>query len=180
MKDALDTLFTRNEIEQRIDELAQRLSEDYSDVEELCLIGVLKGAFIFLADLSRRLSVRHRIDFVALASYGDSASAGDVRLIMDLRSSIEGRHVLVVDDILDTGETLRHLLGLLEARQPASLRTCVLVRKTKPRPAEMQADYVGFDIPDAWVVGYGLDYADRYRTLPHIAVLTPGESTQDG
>lgn len=170
-------LFTRETIETRVAELARRISSDYAGTGELLLVGVLKGAFIFLADLARRLEVPHRVDFVALSSYGAAGSTqGNLRLIMDLKTPVSGQHVLLVDDIVDNGSTLRFLHGLLAAHGPASVKSCVLVRKAKPRVAEVAPDYVGFEIPDVWVVGYGLDYGDRYRTLPYIAVFEPGQS----
>ncbi len=159
-------------IQRRVCELADQVSEDYADVEELLLVGVLKGAFIFLADLARRLQVRHVVDFMALSSYGMTAtSSGAVRIIMDLRQPIEDKHVLLVEDIVDTGLTLNYLNKTLKSRKPASLHTCVLLDKKSRREVEVPVDYLGFEIPDQWVVGYGLDYADRHRTLPYIGVL---------
>ena len=135
---------------------------------------MLKGAFIFLADLSRRLTVAHNVDFIALSSYDEGiASSGAVRLIMDTRAPVSGRHVLIVEDIVDTGYTLNYLVRTFRARRPASLRTCILTSKTSQRQIEVQVDYLGFELPNEWVVGYGLDYADRYRTLPYIASLKP-------
>jgi hypoxanthine phosphoribosyltransferase len=159
-------------IERKVAELGQRIARDYAGRQPLLLVGVLKGSFIFLADLSRRIAIPHAVDFIALSSYGNATkSTGEVRLIMDLRQSIAGKHVLVVEDIVDTGHTLSYLLRILGARQPASLRSCALVHKPSRREVEVQLDYVGFEIPDKWVVGYGLDYADRYRTLPYIGYL---------
>ncbi len=156
----------------RVRELAAQISADYAGAEDLVLIGVLKGAFIFLADLARRLTVPHRVDFIALSSYNrDAVSTGAVRLIMDTRASITGRHVLIIEDIVDTGYTLDYLLRTLRARQLASLRACVLLSKPERRRVEVLIDYLGFEIPDVWVVGYGLDYADRFRTLPYIGML---------
>jgi hypoxanthine phosphoribosyltransferase len=159
-------------IQQRVEALAADISRSYTDDDELILVGVLKGAFIFLADLARRLAVRHHVDFIALASYDRGAtSTGGVRLIMDTRSELAGRRVLIVEDILDTGYTLHYLKRNFEAREPASLRTCVLLRKKEREKIAVPVDYLGFDIPNVWVVGYGLDYADKYRTLPYIAAL---------
>jgi hypoxanthine phosphoribosyltransferase len=167
-------LYDAAAIERRVVELAEAISSEYAGRGELCLVGVLKGAFIFLADLARRLTIPHRVEFVALASYGDGQVSQGVRLLLDLRTSIEGAHVLVVDDIVDTGATLHYLVEMLAARGPASLRTCVLTRKRRPGGASLEPDYLGFEIPDVWVVGYGLDLADRDRTLPYIAVSADG------
>ena len=134
--------------------------------------GVLRGCFIFLADLARLLTVPRRIDFMALAAYGqDAAPSGAVRLIMDLRTNIAGKHVLIVEDIVDTGNTLEYLIHTLLPRRPASLKTCVLLRKKDRLEKDVRIDYLGFDIPDQWVVGYGLDHADRHRALPYIGVV---------
>jgi len=165
-------LISEAAIGRRVEELARQISRDYAGAGELVLIGVLRGAFVFLADLSRRLTVPCRVDFVALSSYGHgSASGGAVRLVMDLRVNIAGNHVLVVEDIVDSGHTLAYLVAILQARHPASLKTCVLTRKAGRLETDVALDYVGFDIPDRWVVGYGLDYSDRFRTLPYIGVL---------
>lgn len=167
-------LIPADTIAQKVAELAARISHDYARRQPLLLIGVLKGSFIFLADLSRRLTVPHSVDFIALSSYGNATtSSGEVRLMMDLRQTIAGKHVLVVEDIVDTGHTLAYLLRILRARQPASLETCTLVHKPSRREVEVKLDYLGFDIPDKWVVGYGLDYADQYRTLPYIGYVEP-------
>lgn len=162
-------------IEQKVAELAGRISRDYAARQPLLLIGVLKGSFIFLADLSRRITIPHTVDFIALSSYGQrtTRSSGEVRLIMDLRQPISGLHVLIVEDIVDTGHTLAYLTELLGARKPASLEICTLVHKPSRREVEVVLDYVGFDIPDKWVVGYGLDYADQFRTLPYIGYVEP-------
>ena len=171
----LEPLLTEEEIQRRVSELAEEISQEYSNVDELFMVGVLKGAFIFLADLSRQLEIPRRIDFIALASYDDGASRADaVRLIMDLRSDIRDKHVLVVEDIVDTGHTLAYLLKTLAARHPASLKTCALLRKPARHEVAVPIDYIGFEIPDVWVVGYGLDYADENRTLPYIGVMESG------
>ena len=165
-------LFTEETIRRRVAAMARRISSDYADVEDLLLVGILRGCFIFLADLSRLLTVPRSVDFIAVSSYGKSTtSSGAVRLVMDLRTEIAGKHVLIVDDIVDTGYTLQYLMDALKPRKPASLKTCVFLRKPERFRMDWQIDYVGFDIPDAWVVGYGLDHADRYRTLPYIGIV---------
>ena len=171
-----DILISATQIEQRVAALAKQISADFAGVDDLFLVGVLKGAFIFLADLSRALTIPRSVDFIALSSYGERGSEhAGVRLVMDLRESIEHKHVLVVEDIVDTGHTLSYLLDTLAARRPASLKTCALVKKPARTVVDVPLDYLGFEIPDRWVVGYGLDYKDRYRTLPHIAAITPDE-----
>ena len=163
-------------IQQRVQQMADIISTDYAGLrnEEFLLVGVLKGSCLFMADLARRLTVPHRVDFIALSSYEDSAEAtGAVRLIMDTRADVARRHILIVEDIVDTGYTLQYLYRTFGARQPASLRTAVLLSKPDRREVEVDVDYLGFQIPDVWVVGYGLDYADRFRTLPYIAMLKP-------
>ncbi len=168
-------LVPEERIQARVSELARRISEDYAGAEELVMVGVLRGCYIFLADLSRRLTIPRRIDFIALASYGSTATVpGAVRLIMDLRTDIAGKHVLIVEDIVDTGNTLRYLVDALRPRGPASLKTCALLRKPDRIRTDVRIDYLGFDIPDVWVVGYGLDYADRNRALPYIGVVETG------
>jgi hypoxanthine phosphoribosyltransferase len=157
-------------IQKRVKELALQISVDFAGVDQLYLIGILKGAFIFLADLTRQLQIMHVVDFMALSSYGKSTSSGAVRILMDLREPIDEQHVIIVEDILDTGRTLKYLYENIKGRNPASLHTCVLVRKKRDN-GEIPVDYLGFDIPNVWVVGYGLDYADRYRTLPYIAEI---------
>ncbi|HMA43954.1 MAG TPA: hypoxanthine phosphoribosyltransferase [Gemmatimonadales bacterium] len=167
-------LISQRRIAERVEELARQISADYAEVDDLLLVGVLRGAFIFLADLARQLDVPCSIDFMALSHYehGSTPSAG-VRLIMDLRVPIAGRHVLLVEDIVDSGETLAYLRRMLEARRPASLKICALTRKPDRLTSEVRLDYVGFDIPDAWVVGYGLDFDNKFRALPYIGVLKP-------
>ena len=161
-------LVSTDQIQDRVGDLARQISRDYAKAETLLLVGILRGAFIFLADLTRRISVPHSVDFMAVSSYGKDASHGEVRILMDLREPVEGQHILVVEDIVDSGQTLEYLYRLLQSRNPASLRTCVMVRKKRPGRS-IPIDYLGFEIPDVWVVGYGLDYADRFRTLPYIA-----------
>lgn len=165
-------LVTTDDIQTRVRELADQISNDYRNVERLYIIGILKGAFIFMADLCRDLRIPHIVDFMAVSSYGKTTSTGAVRLLMDLREPIEGQHTMIIEDIADSGHTLSYLFQVLQGRNPASLKTCVLLRK-KHRGHNIPIDYLGFDIPDAWVVGYGLDYADMHRTLPYIAELKP-------
>jgi hypoxanthine phosphoribosyltransferase len=169
-----DVLISEDAIGQRVDELAARISADYSGKAPLVLVGVLKGSFIFLADLSRRLSIPRTIEFIAVSSYEEgSVHSGAVRLLMDVRGNIENKHVLIVEDIVDTGHTLHYLIGILQSHRPASVRTCALLHKADRAEVEVDIDYTGFSIPDEWVVGYGLDYAEQNRTLPYIGVIHP-------
>jgi hypoxanthine phosphoribosyltransferase len=159
-------------IADRVDELARRISHDHDGVEDLLMVGVLRGSYIFLADLTRRLTVPCSVDFLSLAPHDPGAHArASVRLTLDLRIDIKGRHVVLVEDIVNTGCTLAFLVKTLEVREPASLRTCVLARKRGHEATAVRLDYVGFDIPDRWVVGYGLDYDNKYRTFPYIGVV---------
>ncbi|UCD98305.1 MAG: hypoxanthine phosphoribosyltransferase [Chloroflexota bacterium] len=159
-----------DQIQTRVKELAGQISTDFSNGDQLYIVGILKGAFIFLADLTRQLTVPHAVDFMALSSYGKTTSSGAVRILMDLREPIEGKNVIIVEDIVDTGRTLEYLYRILKGRKPASLHSCVLVRKQRDN-LNIPIEYLGFDIPDVWVVGYGLDFADKHRTLPYIAEL---------
>ncbi|MFZ6027711.1 MAG: hypoxanthine phosphoribosyltransferase [Chloroflexota bacterium] len=166
--DLARVLLDRETIQARVEGLAAQIDGDYTDAKCVHLIGILKGAFIFLADLSRRLQVPHVVNFMSISSYGKTTTSGEVRILMDLPEPIEGQHVIIVEDILDTGHTLEYLCHTLQARNPASLKTCVFVRKERTG-IDMPLDYLGFTIPDVWVVGYGLDYAEKHRTLPYIA-----------
>lgn len=171
-----EVLISAEEISTRVDELARQISADYADKGEIILIGVLKGAFIFLADLSRRLTIPRQIEFLAVSSYEHgSIRSGAVRLVLDVRESIEGRHVLIVEDIVDTGHTLRYLIDMLKSRNPASVRTCTLVRKEHSAEVDVKVDYLGFNVGDEWIVGYGLDFAEHDRTLPYIGIVQPGD-----
>ncbi|HEY1424671.1 MAG TPA: hypoxanthine phosphoribosyltransferase [Candidatus Acidoferrum sp.] len=168
-------LITHAAIQKKIRELGRQIRRDFPG-EPLLLVGVLKGAVMFLADLARQIPGEVTFDFIAVSSYGkDSRSSGQVKLNKDLDSSIEGKCVIVVEDILDTGLTLQYLLRVLQQRRPKSLRVAVLLDKKDRRLAEVHADYVGFSIPNEFVVGYGLDYAERYRNLPNVGILSlPG------
>ena len=171
--DLARVIVSEEEIKNRITGLAWEIEADYAGVERIILVGILKGAFIFMADLARALQIPHIVDFMAVSSYGKSAtSSGAVRLVLDLREPIEGEHVILVEDIVDTGNTLDYLIHTLKGRNPASIRTCVFSRKVR-KQLDVPVDYLGFEIPDVWVVGYGLDYADRHRTLPYVAELRP-------
>ena len=173
MKDADPAiLLSAVQIHARVADLAAEISRDYAQVDDLLLVAVLKGAFIFLADLSRALTIPRSVDFIALSSYGKHGTTSDgVRLLMDLREPIAGKHVLIVEDIVDSGRTLKYLLDTLRARRPASLEACVLTKKPSRLEVDVPVKYLGFELPDAWVVGYGLDYKDRWRTLPYIGTI---------
>jgi hypoxanthine phosphoribosyltransferase len=166
-----DVLIGADDLQERIGELAAEISRDYAD-RDLLLIGVLKGAVFFLGDLMRRLTVSSECDFMAISSYGSGTeSSGVVRILKDLDDSIEGRNVLVVEDIVDSGLTLSYLLRTLEARGPKSLEVCALLTKPSRREVDLACRYVGFEIPNRFVIGYGLDYDERFRSLPFVAVL---------
>lgn len=161
-------------LQARIITLAAQIDADYTDEEDLLLICVLKGAFVFLSDVSRALKRPHAIDFMGISSYGKgTTSMGAVQIIMDLKAPIENRNVLIVEDIIDSGRTLDYMRRTLLARSPASLRICTLLSKPSRREIDVQVDYVGFDIPDEFVVGYGLDFDELYRNFPFIAVMKP-------
>lgn len=171
--DVTEILITEAELKSRIAELGQAISEDYRG-RDLVLICVLKGGFMVLADLVRAIDVPHSVDFMATSSYGASTeSSGVVRILKDLDMNIEGRNVLIVEDIIDTGQTLNYLLRILKARNPASLRICTLLNKRERREVDIPLDYVGFDIPNKFVIGYGLDFDEIYRNLPFVGVLKP-------
>jgi hypoxanthine phosphoribosyltransferase len=161
-----------DELQHRIKQLAAEISRDYEG-RDLLLIGVLKGAVFFLSDLMRELDIPCEVDFMAVSSYGSSTdSSGVVRILKDLDAPLEGRHVLIVEDIVDSGLTLQYLMRTLQARNPASLEVCALLTKPERRKVETPARYIGFEIPDKFAIGYGLDYAERYRNLPYVAALT--------
>lgn len=177
-KERVRVLITGARIHRRIDALAKEIRRDFPG-EPLHLVSVLKGGVFFLTDLARRISGEVSFDFIAVSSYGqNSQSSGQVRLTRDLDSSIEGKTVIVVEDILDTGMTLQYLLRLFQQRKPKHLRVAVLLDKPGRRIAAVRADYVGFSIPNEFVVGYGLDYAERYRNLPYVGVLTLGSGAK--
>lgn len=173
-QDIACTLISEKKLQARIEELAEQIEADYAETDDLLLIGVLKGSVMFMTDLSRMIKRPHQMDFMALSSYGGgTTSSGVVQIRMDLRESITGKHVLIVEDIVDSGRTLRYLINLLNTRQPASLKICTLLDKPERRIAKVDVDYTGFEIPDEFVVGYGLDFDELYRNIPFIAVLKP-------
>ncbi len=168
-----EILFTPDQIQARVAELGSQISTDY-DGKDLLLVGVLKGAFVFLADLIRRISIPLAVDFVSISSYGSSTkTSGVVRILKDLEQSVEGKHVLLVEDIIDTGLTLKlsYIVENLRARKAASVSICTLLDKPCRRETDISAEYVGFQIPDKFVVGYGLDYDGLYRNLSYVGVL---------
>jgi hypoxanthine phosphoribosyltransferase len=171
-----EILVQSDELAHRVETLAAEISRDYEG-RRLLLIGVLKGAMFFLSDLMRRIEVECEVDFMAVASYGSStSSSGVVRILKDLDGSIEGRDVLIVEDIVDSGLTLSYLLRTLRAREPASLEVCALLTKPERRQVDLPIHYVGFEIPNRFVIGYGLDHAERFRNLPYVAVLNEAAS----
>ena len=172
-KDVKEILFSEEQLKERVAQIAAQIDRDYAG-KELMLVSVLRGSFIFMADLVRAITVPCTVDFMAVSSYGaGTVSSGQVQITKDLSEDITGRHLLVVEDILDSGNTLSYLLEVLRARKPASIRLCTLLYKPERRVKPVQLDYTGFTIPDAFVVGYGLDYDEHYRNLPYIGVLRP-------
>jgi hypoxanthine phosphoribosyltransferase len=166
-----EILVQPDELAHRVRELGEEISRDYAG-RELLLIGVLKGAVFFLADLMRHIDIPCEVDFMAVSSYGSSTdTSGVVRILKDLDAPLEGRNVLIVEDIVDSGLTLQYLMRTLQTRGPASLEVCALLTKPERRVVETPARYVGFEIPDKFAIGYGLDYAERYRNLPYVATL---------
>jgi len=173
LNDVERVLLSADELAKRIDELGAEITADYAD-KEILMIGVLRGAVVFMADLARAIKVPVAIDFMAVSSYGaGTSSSGVVRILKDLDEHIEGKHVLVVEDIIDSGLTLNYLLENLKSRKPASLKLCTLLNKPERRKVNVNIDYNGFNVPDYFVVGYGLDYAEKYRNLPFIGILKP-------
>ncbi len=170
-----ETLIDEQTLQQRIKELGQQISKDYAGVEGLLLICVLKGGILFLTDLMRNISLPHHVDFMAVSSYGAEVreSTGAVRIEMDLHTNIANRHLLIVEDIIDSGNTLNYIVRLLEARGPASIKICTLLSKPERREVDINVDYIGFEIPNKFVFGYGLDLDEYYRNLPFVGVVHP-------
>ncbi len=171
MKEVLSTLISAKALKERIVQLGKQISDDYKG-KEIHLICVLKGGVMFMVDLAKEIDLMVTIDFLAVSSYGNAlSSSGIVKIVKDLDESIEGKHVLIVEDIIDSGRTLSYLVQILKERKPESIKICTLLDKPERRLVEVDVDYVGFAIPDKFVLGYGLDYAQKYRNLPYIAVM---------
>jgi hypoxanthine phosphoribosyltransferase len=176
--DITEVLIDEGQLRLRVQALGELLSQEYRG-RDLLLVSVLKGSIVFMADLIRAISIPHEIDFMATSSYGSGvSSSGVVRILKDLNSSIEGRNIVVVEDIIDSGNTLNYLLRILQERQPASIRILTLLDKPERREVDVPVDWIGFSIPNAFVVGYGLDYNEIYRNLPYVGVLKPSVYTQ--
>lgn len=168
----IDEMISAKAIAARVEGLAREIAEHYSDTDKLVVVGLLRGSFIFIADLVRELDLPVEVDFLEVSSYGNSTeSSREVRILKDLRGEIEGRDVLVVEDIVDTGYTLRHVLDILNTRHPRRIEVCALLDKPSRREVEVKAKWIGFEIEDRFVVGYGIDYAQRNRNLPHIGAV---------
>jgi len=173
LNDVESVLLSAEELAKRIEEIGAQITADYAG-KEILMIGVLRGAVIFMADLARAIKVPVAIDFMAVSSYGAGvSSSGVVRILKDLDENVEGKHILVVEDIIDSGLTLNYLLDNLKSRHPASIKLCTLLNKPERRKVNVKIDYNGFNVPDYFVIGYGLDYAEKYRNLPFIGILKP-------
>lgn len=171
--DIQEVLFSEQQLADKVAELGARISADYEDKNPL-VVSVLKGSYVFMADLTRKITIPCNVDFMAVSSYGaGTKTTGEVQIIKDVGSKIDGRHLIIVEDILDSGVTLSFLMKILKARGAASIRLCTLLSKPERRKVDVPVDYLGFEIPDAFVVGYGLDYAEKYRNLPYIGILKP-------
>lgn len=168
--DNLEVLYDEKTIAQRVEAIGKEITKDYEG-KDLLMIGILKGSFMFFSDLLKKIDLPLEIDFMAAKSYGDKTHPGEVRIIKDLDKPIEGRHILIVEDILDTGQTLTALYKMLEVRGAASLKTCAFLDKPARRTTDFYANYKGYEIPDYFVVGYGLDFAEKYRNLPYVAII---------
>jgi len=174
-------LIPEPELQARIAELAEAINAMYTDEDRPLLVCVLKGAFMFLADLTRHMEMRHEVDFMEISSYGGGTeSSGVVRILLDLERNVEGRHVLIIEDIIDSGRTLNYVTRNLGTRDPASLRVCTLLSKPSRREIDVPVDLVGFEVPDEFVIGYGLDFDEAYRNLPFIGVLKESIYAEEG
>ena len=174
LNDIERVLITDEQIKEKIEQLGEKISNDYKHSDNFLLVGVLKGAVLFMSDLIRHIDIPLQIDFMAVSSYGSSTeSSGVVRILKDLDETVEGKDLLIVEDIIDSGLTLSYMCNILKSRKPASVKICALLDKPSRRKVDLNVDYLGFEIPDHFVVGYGLDYAEKYRNLPYICVLKP-------
>ena len=174
MKHTTEVMISAEEINQKLDELAARINAHYEDSDKLLMVGLLKGSVVFMADLCRRIKGHVEIDFMSVSSYGNAmTSSRDVKILKDVQSDIDGRHVLIVEDLIDSGNTLYKVREMLRLREPKSLAICTLLDKPDRREVDVHVDFVGFTIPDEFVVGYGIDYAEQYRNLPYIAKVIP-------
>ncbi len=173
-QDVQEVLYHEEQLRRRVKELGEQIAADYAG-KDIVLACVLRGSYIFMADLTRAIDLPMTVDFMAVSSYGaGTSSSGQVEIKKDLSDSIEGKHLIIVEDILDSGNTLYYLMDVLRVRRPASIKICTLMDKPDRRAKPIHADYVGFTIPDAFVVGYGLDYNEKYRNLPYVGILKPG------
>ena len=176
--DRVDILISETEITARVNTLAHQITEYYSSTNQLVVIGLLRGSFVFIADLVRRINLPVEVDFLTVSSYGNKMeSSRQVRILKDLETNIKNRDILVVEDIIDTGHTLSQVLKILATRQPASLTVCALLNKPSRREVDVNVHWTGFDIPDEFVIGYGIDYAQQGRNLPHIGAVRPAQSS---
>lgn len=171
LQDVEKVLFTEEQLEKRVKELGEQITRDY-DGKDLLVIGILKGSNIFMSDLIRRINIPLQIDFMDVSSYGNATeSTGVVRIIKDLETAIDGRDILIVEDIIDSGLTLKYLKDMLLSRSPRSVKICTLLDKPSRRKEQVDVDYLGFEVPDEFIIGYGIDYAEKYRNLPVVAIL---------
>lgn len=176
MKHRVDVLISEADVKARVDAMAREIENSYQMGDEILLVGLLRGSVVFLADLARALNMSAEFDFMTVSSYGSSMhSSRDVKIIKDLDEDIQGRHVLIVEDIIDTGNTLSKVVKVLQTRDPKSIKLCTLLDKPSRREVDVPVDFIGFTIPDEFVVGYGIDWAQKYRNLPHIGIVVPLE-----
>ncbi|WP_341659020.1 hypoxanthine phosphoribosyltransferase [Vibrio sp.] len=176
MKHTVEVMISEQEVQQRVSELGREITAHYQGSENLVLIGLLRGSFVFMADLARKIELTHQVDFMTASSYGNSMeSSRDVRILKDLDDDIKGKDILIIEDIIDTGNTLNKIHEILSLREPKSISICTLLDKPSRREVEVPVDWVGFAIPDEFVVGVGIDYAQNYRHLPYIGKVVPQE-----
>ncbi|WP_261815923.1 hypoxanthine phosphoribosyltransferase [Vibrio gallicus] len=176
MKHTVEVMISEQEVQERVKQLGAQINEHYKDSDELVLVGLLRGSFVFMADLSRAVTVNHTVDFMTASSYGNSMqSTRDVRILKDLDDDIQGKDVLLVEDIIDTGNTLSKVCDILAIREPNSIQIATLLDKPSRREVEVDVKWIGFEIPDEFVVGVGIDYAQKYRNLPYIGKVVPQE-----